>query len=510
LSYQGGLDTARGTLRRRRRWLCAAGLLWLLLSPPGSAQPALRQVYLVQNSGWMEPFFVDPQSAFRPLVESLVQATASAGEEVILASFNQDGQLPDRPSPFVVYQGPYEPAAVTEAVAAIDLPRRPDGRFTDGDLFGALTGAITGLLESQPGIIWMVTNNKNAPDNDPNVQDNTRRFSNALGESAHISHLIALPVRMPVTGAHFRERGLIIYGIAYGEPAAPALERIARAEALRAVFSDPPVRLKRLDEEPLSFRPTRLASAGINASMADGRLVFSGLDASAGSSIELHGRLVSEYYPYVIHKAVTSLEWDRLEGFPEGAKVACRVAPAELSQVPPHGAVEDVALTIEVPPLPRPPGLDGLFVDEIRVDGQLRLGLDQVALEFDPGFTDKIEELFGLDQLLPVFFGHRTVATAATLIPVALHVRFSRAPLMLLVGAIILGLLALALVVWLLTRSRRYAGMVNGRQFNVRLRPLASHELRAYDGTALVRLQGRPVGKPRVEPLQENVTIEIY
>ncbi|MBE7211564.1 MAG: hypothetical protein INR65_11145, partial [Gluconacetobacter diazotrophicus] len=37
--------------------------------PSGSA-PA--SVYLIQDSGWMEPFYDDPRSPFRPLLDALV------------------------------------------------------------------------------------------------------------------------------------------------------------------------------------------------------------------------------------------------------------------------------------------------------------------------------------------------------------------------------------------------------------------------------------------------------
>jgi hypothetical protein len=48
----------------------------------GIAQPALAlpQVVLVQNSGWMEPFYSDPKSQFKPLVAALAGSVAQPGD----------------------------------------------------------------------------------------------------------------------------------------------------------------------------------------------------------------------------------------------------------------------------------------------------------------------------------------------------------------------------------------------------------------------------------------------
>jgi hypothetical protein len=72
--------------------MLAAGLL-------GIAAPAfaIPHVVLVQNSGWMEPFYSDPKSAFKPLVTELVSNVVQPGDALVLAAFNQS--LPGAPSP---------------------------------------------------------------------------------------------------------------------------------------------------------------------------------------------------------------------------------------------------------------------------------------------------------------------------------------------------------------------------------------------------------------------------
>ena len=54
---------------------------------------AVPQVFLVQNSGWMEPFYADPASQFKPLVAELVNAVVTSGDQVVLASGDGDFDL---------------------------------------------------------------------------------------------------------------------------------------------------------------------------------------------------------------------------------------------------------------------------------------------------------------------------------------------------------------------------------------------------------------------------------
>ncbi|HEX8603787.1 MAG TPA: hypothetical protein VF774_14170, partial [Pseudoduganella sp.] len=79
---------------------------WLRVSLPvlalcgGLATTAAQgasHVFLVQNSGWMEPFYTDPASPYKALVTEVVQAAMAPGDALVLASFNQG--LPGAPSP---------------------------------------------------------------------------------------------------------------------------------------------------------------------------------------------------------------------------------------------------------------------------------------------------------------------------------------------------------------------------------------------------------------------------
>ena len=74
---------------------------------------------------------------------------------------------------------------------ALDLPRQPDGHLADADFDGALTRGIDTILDGHPGIVWLVTNNRNSPGNSQRVDDNTRAFAQALGGSPALPLVVA-------------------------------------------------------------------------------------------------------------------------------------------------------------------------------------------------------------------------------------------------------------------------------------------------------------------------------
>ena len=104
-------------------------------------------------------------------------------------------------------------------------------RLADADFNGALVRSLDEVLDGKPGIVWVLTNNKNSRNNSPEIDRNTRDFAELIRSSPFLPFVAAYPVRMPVTGRLFTERGLIIYAIAYGDAAGAALSRIVDSAA---------------------------------------------------------------------------------------------------------------------------------------------------------------------------------------------------------------------------------------------------------------------------------------
>ena len=150
------------------------------LACASTAALAVPQVVLVQNSGWMEPFYSDPSSPFKPLVTALVTAVVQPGDALVLASFNQ--ALPGAPSPKALLSLKADPATlhgqVRSALSGLRLARKPGSTaLADTDLGEAVNAALTQVLGGKAGIVWLVTNNRN-------ISSSPRSFSSGKPASA--------------------------------------------------------------------------------------------------------------------------------------------------------------------------------------------------------------------------------------------------------------------------------------------------------------------------------------
>lgn len=460
---------------------------------PAAAPPvAVPQVILVQTSGWMEPFYSDSRSRLRPLVKDLAQATGGGAPEVLIAGFNQNGQVPGQVSPNLLYRGGYDAGQVGQAVDSLSLPRKASGAYADTDLGGAVLGAIK-MLNGGDGLIWVVTNNKNSPDNSDAVDANTLKFYRDLQSSPSITALAAFLVINPVQGK-FSERGLVVYGIAKGPGGQAALEALLAADApLRArTFKDnPPVRLKPLGYQPVRFKVKRiLTRQGEKIAVRGdqrGVLTVSGVQGGKAAVFRIEGELSNSLYPFTIGHAKVDTSWTALQG--AGGRLASeaqlRVSPDRISGLRAigPGAVTPVTLDVALPALQPPAGswLKVITAEHAVLRGEVQVRLSEVDLDFDPAFLARAYDLLRVDpgaanpeadlrQRLPeIFYGHEAVRSTTTTIPVELQVEFSAWPLI-LVGLLVLLLVALIiLAVWWMTRPVLWRSPSLGQ--SLRLKP---------------------------------------
>ena len=472
----------------------------------------IRQVFLVQNSGWMEPFYVDASSPLRPFVYNLVSKSNLKGVPVVVASFNQEGQVPGRHSPEVLFEGPFAKDGVRDAIGRIDLPRKKSGAYADADFKGALQGTFTRILQGRQGIIWIITNNKDAPDNNPAVIENTRAFYRALRESPHITSIAAFPMRKVVTGRHYKEKGLIVYAIAYGERGSDALKAILRDGApVRSLFPAPPVKLKPLTEDPVELRLTS-ADANVEAQVIRGRLVIAGVPAGKENTVRLAGRLRNTYYPQNIARARIEADWRSADPLLAGGRVA--IQPQTLAEVPAYGQSGPVTLELKLPSVPRPPGLAGFFEDERTFVGEIDVRLEELDFSLAPDFVARISAISGGETIreeqaeaamaahLPeVFLDYRRISSASMKVPVQVTFRYSAWPLILLIALGLLLLILAAFFLIVLTRPRPYNVRVGQSEMRIRIKPRETRTLAdAYGSRAEVT--GRLFGPPSVRPIE--------
>lgn len=272
---------------------------------------AVSHVVLVQNSGWMEPFYTDSQSRFKPLITELVMAVAQPGDPMVLAAFNQ--ALPGAPSPKALLSFKFDAKSsrkqVAGALAALDLARKPGSQvYADTDLNEAVGTAVRSALGGKPGLVWLVTNNRNSPNNDQATASRNREFYELIHRGGAITRALAYPLQMPVQGAHYRANGLMIYVFAVGEQGARELKALVASGAVAKVITEPPARLKPLDQDLVRLVPRKVSDApGVAFSMAPGGTLRADVDAQARApAAKIVWNLENTIYPYTIASAQIS------------------------------------------------------------------------------------------------------------------------------------------------------------------------------------------------------------
>ena len=478
--------------------------------PPATSAAPIRQVYLIQDSGWMEPFYTDAAAPFRPLVQALVGQSRLSGVPVVVASFDQAGETPGRASPHVVFEGAYQQGPVDAALAALQPPRKPSGAFADTDFAGAFAAARTRLLGGGEGVVWIVTNNKNSPNNSAEVKRNTQAFYAELTGDPRVTRIAGFLVRMPAQSQAFSERGLVIYGVAIGDNAARALDLIVSdASPLRqGLFrSNPPLRLKPLTRQALELTIDRShADDGASAYTDKGVLVVRGVREGRPGRLQLEGGVRNALYPYRIEQATMTPVWTRF-GAGDGAEARATIAPAQLHALSGvDGARQAVRLGLTLPPLRARDLLQG----EAASDGVLEIRLSDVRLALDPAFLERAQGVFGGDVLsaavgqpgaLPdLFYRGRDVHEATTRLPVRMIVEFAAWPIWLIFGGVLL-LLMLAAAAWAqLGRPVRFTSRLLGRQVTLR----RAHEVLTDAGGRRVEITRRLFGAPRERYMDEE------
>jgi hypothetical protein len=460
-----------------------------------TAQQVVKQVYLIQNSGWMEPFYADPQSPFKTAVEYTITSTAGASP-IVVATFNQGEQVPGEVSPHKLYAGAFSPPGVSDAMHNLSVGKKANGAYADTDFAGALLGAITrpDMLAGQSGIIWIFTNNMNSPDNSQDVLDNTLGFYRELQTSAAISRIVAFPVPMKLKGERYDTTGFILYGIAYGEPAAQALAaQVADGAPLRQAFPAAPGLLKPLDQQAVTLEFDAAPVNGISVYYQDGVLFFSGLSAEQPSPVTLSARVRSLQDTLVIEQANVSARWLVAgAGDRPSPPVSATINPAQITGLGARQVSAPLQITVTFPPI----AASGVMDEIQHIDGYMEVDLTGLRYGLDPAFASNAADVFGGPEMVEaseLFNAHKKVTQAATRIPIRMTVEFSPWPLAMLIGSILAGLALLGTAAWWLFARRERTVMIDGTRMKVRVSSFGSTIV--LDGLGRTwRVQASPFG----------------
>lgn len=470
----------------------AHSLAAAVLAGAASCAQAVPHVFLVQNSGWMEPFYSDPASPFKPLVAALAGSVVRPGEALVLASFNQ--ALPGAPSPraLLSFTAGEEPvrARVAQVIASLDTARKPGGAaLADTDLGQALRAATGQVLQGKPGIVWLVTNNRNSPNNDQATATRNREFYALIHGGDTIAKALAFPLRMPVQGKHYQANGLMVYAFAVGAQGAAALDALLASGRIAGVITEPPARLKPLDRDTVRLAPRRVVNApGVSfASQADGVLRADVAPGARQPSARIEWNLENTMYPYTISSATLSAR-STLAG--ESRAIALDTAQVRaLAPGKPAPLGSNMALPVaQIPDRWSLAALKSAGSAHV-LPGRIELHLADQQLELSQAFRQRMAALFPGDPLPDIFIPPARVQASAAVLPVQVRVHYGMGPLLALVGGLLALLAAAAAAAWAWARPRTAQVLVDDEARTLRGRAGTSQPIYDRHGAQVAQLK---------------------
>jgi hypothetical protein len=401
---------------------------------------AASHVFLVQNSGWMDPFYTDPASQYKPLVTELVMAATQPGDLMVLAAFNQS--LPGAPSPKALLslkvaadQGSVR-SRLKAALAGLQTAKKPgSAALADTDLGEAVNSAISQALAGKPGLVWLFTNNRNSPNNDQATALRNREFYALIHQGDTITKALAFPLKMPVRGAHYSANGLMVYVFAVGDIGARELDRLLASGRVQRVITEPPARLKPLDRDTVRLVPRRVDDApGVAFSMGPGGMLRADVDQQARTpAAKIGWNLENTMYPYTIVSARIEAR-SRLAG----QDLPIALAANTITALAP-GKSAPLASSMQLPVAQLPGKWSAKAIGSAGsayvLPGQIELQLLEQRLELSQAFRQRMAALFPGDPLPDIFTPPARIHGSTALLPIEVRVHYGVGPLVALIGA---------------------------------------------------------------------------
>ena len=305
---------------------------------------------------------------------------------------------------------------------------------------------VVTALAGKPGIVWLVTNNRNSPNNDQATATRNREFYRLIHQGGAIDKALAFPLKMPVQGAHYRANGLMVYAFAVGAEGARALDGLLAAGRIQRVITEPPARLKPLDRDTVRLVPRKVEGApGVTFSMAPGGMLRADVDASARTPTARIGwNLENRIYPYTIGSAVLTAR-----SHVGGEDRPITLGSTRVDGLAP-GQPAPLASTMQLP-VKQLPGNWSLAALQSAgsayvLPGRIALQLTGQKLELSHAFRQRMAELFPGDPLPEIFTPPATIEASTAVLPLEVRVHYGMAPL-LAAGAAALALLGAAATV---------------------------------------------------------------
>lgn len=478
-----------------------------LVASLGNHAHAMQHAFLVQNSGWMEPFYVDPASQFKPLASAVIRLVAAPDDQVFISAFNQTSG--ENKSPVLLAQstGPGDPDKVLAKLSV--AVKNKSGALADTDFQEAVTQVIKAQFQAKSGIVWIFTNNKNSPNNDAQTALRNKDFYRLLHLDPSITRTVAFPLRMPVKGKLFSATGMMVYALAYGDPAAEHLSRLIESGELNKVFTNPPARLKPIDQDSVRLVPKNVTNtANVEVSLAkDGRTLL--LDVQASNvlpQVEIKTGFQNLFYPYVISQAKPSAALTGAWG-----KQIVAIQPDKIEAVQP-GESREMTVSIPMPlaqvPSPWSAAAISAMGEQLVIPAVLEISLADQHLVLSDRFKQSLSELFPGDPLSEVFLPPESIRASSASVPMLIRIQYPLLPVvaMLVLALLVLG--GLAGIAILAGRTGRYDVVVDGARRAVAIKAFRTADVRDGNGIVVGKLT-RGLGKPKILQVVDGHTIVI-
>ncbi|SFC33642.1 hypothetical protein [Massilia yuzhufengensis] len=483
----------------------------LALMSLACAALATPHVILVQNSGWMEPFYSDPASRFKPLVGALAGAVVQPGDALVLAAFNQS--RPGAPSPKALLSmkadGKTVRSRVDAALAGLDTARKPgSAALADTDLGEAVQAAIGTALGGKPGIVWLVTNNRNSPNNDQATAARNREFYELIHRGAAIDKVVAFPLRMPVQGKHYAANGLMVYAFAVGAPGSRALDGLLASGRIASVITERPARLKPLDRDTVRLVPAQVENApGVAFSQAPGGGLRADVDPDARTpQASIRWNLENTMYPYTIASATLSAR-SMLAG--EDRKIV--LASSRVNDLAP-GKPLPLGSTMQLPVAQLPDKWSMAAIKSAGsayvLPGRIELHLADQRLALSQGFRQRMAALFPGDPLPDIFTPPATVQASNAVLPLEVRVHYGMGPLAALGGLAAALLAAGGAAAWAYGRPRVAQLTVEDELRTMRARPGTTQPIYDKAGAQVAMLKTTLFGH-QLTDLREGAQVRL-
>ncbi|KFC65537.1 hypothetical protein [Massilia sp. LC238] len=494
-------------MRARFKHLLAA--LAVLFAMAGAW--ATPHVFLVQNSGWMEPFYSDPKSQFKPLVGALAGAVVQPGDALVLAAFNQS--LPGAPSPKALLSMKAIDETVRSrvggALANLDTARKPNSSaLADTDLGEAVQAAITTALGGKPGIVWLVTNNRNSPNNDQATAARNREFYELIHKGQAIDKVVAFPLRMPVQGKHYQANGLMVYAFAVGKEGSRALDGLLASGRIARVITEQPARLKPLDRDTVRLAPAQVEDApGVSFSQAPGGALRADVDPDARTPrASVAWRLENAMYPYTIVSATLGAR-----SMLAGEDRPIKLASSQVENLAP-GKPLPLGSTMQLPVAQLP---DKWSMEALKsagsayvLPGRIELHLANQRLALSQHFRQRMAALFPGDPLPDIFTPPATVQASTAVLPLEVRVHYGMGPLAALGGLAAALLAAAGAAAWAYGRPRVAQVTVEDELRTMRARPGTTQPIYDKAGAQVAMLKTTLFGH-QLTDLREGAQVRL-